>query len=922
MVSRTAVLRLQLQDSVSGPSRNVASSLKGIDGALAKLGKSGTPEVKRLVKQLEYLQKKAAAVGEFTEARRGLKDTAVQLRAARSSVQSLEKAFASVAKPTKKMEAELSSARSTLRSTSEAFKHQGAAVKAAERALRSFGVAGRSAIGNSQKQIRGELAATIVKMRQLERESRKQPPKLARPPRDDGGNVGGNIGGALLGGAVANAGRKVTERSFFTAVEFSRVSDYLGALGGFDENERKTLNRQAEKIGGDTRFNNVDVVEAQKLIYQGGIHDVKTITDLTQRVTDYALAMDVTLEEAAETVRGSALSKRINLGDPKAIGNFVDNLVWMAKTGGMKDEDVRQFMKYGGAPTTGAGLPDEYAASMAALLRRSGVRGDEAGVFARSAASKLVAPTKKGRDALAAMGIDYNKFTAIDSMNANGLGIMMKNNFGQRLTPEMREAVQELIDNGEFVNPDTGENQSVISDSGEFVTQMSEILAPLFADKKGKVSTQDAKALAKALQDYQKYSIDSVDATGLFREIMSKNPGLGNLNAFFTDKQGGRANMIAQQWPLFQEILERISNTPKGVAHRIGEEANSGLYGDWTKLTGSVETALLRVGQDWEFATRPLINQTNAVIDGFVGLSDNTRRLVEAIGAGVAVIGGVVAYKSGTSLLGRLFGKGGSPANTAAPAAAGGSFLGSIGAGLAGFTAATTLGRGSLVTDPKIQDYVRRRMEEQKASAERSAAPASARLSAVPLQNDLEDQTRSWPAGAQVGMKKYVAALTSGGAEAEAEAARIGAKIEEQLNVVGNPDVNTGRLERALGLARQLASVLRGESSGLPVSSGATAPAAATGGVGHPRSRGGPVRAGVTYPVGGKGIEFFTPSADGHITPAGAGRVGGGSVQIVNNFNLKGDDARSQAYEIARIINSQLTRSQQTVFSGMKYGDE
>ena len=872
MVTRTAVLRLQLLDSVSGPSRNVASSLKGIDGALAKLGKSGTPEVKRLVKQLEYLQKKAAAVGEFREARRGLKDTSVQLKAARNSVQSLEKAFSSAAKPTKKMESELRTARSTLKATSEAFKQQGAAVKAAERALRSFGIAGRSGVAQSQREVRSQLAQTIRKMRELDRESRKPQPK--RPPGGGGGGGGSDgpgIGLGIVGGAAANAGRSAASKAFNYAVGFDQAAAYQAALGGFNPDERKTLNRQAEKIGGDTRFSNVDVVQAQTTILQRGIRDTKTIMSLTDKVTDYALAMGVTLDEGAEAVTGSALSKRIDLKDAKAISNFVDFMVWMAKNGGMSNEDVSQFVKYGGAPTTGAKLPDEYMAAMGMILRRSGVRGDEAGVFARSAASKLVAPTKKGRDALAAMGIDYNKFTSIDSMNANGIGIMMKNNFGQRLTPEMREAVQELIDNGEFVNPDTGENQSVISDSGEFVTQMSQILAPLFADKKGKVSAQDAKALAKALQDYQKYSIENVDATGLINAIAGSDPTLGNLNAFFTDKQGGRANMIFQQWPLFQELLHKMQNVPAGVANDIGTKANTGLYGDYTKLTGTVETALTRIGQDWEFATRPLINQTNAVIDGFIGLSDNTRRLIEAIGAGIAVIGGVVAFKSGTSLLGRLFGKGGSPASPSTPPAAGGSILGSIGAGLAGFTAATTLGRGSLVTDPKIQDYVRRRMEEQKASAERSAAPASARVSAVPLQNDLEDQTRSWPAGAQVGMKKYVAALTSGGAEAEAEAARIGAKIEEQLNVVGNPDVNTGRLERALGLARQLASVLRGESSGLPVSSGATAPAAATGGVGHPRSRGGPVRSGVTYPVGGKGVEFFTPGSDGYITPAGVG---------------------------------------------------
>ncbi|MCM2435366.1 phage tail tape measure protein [Agrobacterium rosae] len=933
MVSRTAVLRLQLVDSVSGPSRGVAASLKGIDGALGRLGKSGTPEVKRLVKQLEYLQKKATAIGDFRETRRGLKDTAVQLRTARANVQGLEKALSSVAKPTKKMEADLRTARATLKSTTEAFKQQGAAVKASERSLRSFGVAGRSGVAASQKQIRSELAATIVKMRQLDREARKRPPRPVRP--SGGGSVGADLGGAVVGGALANAGQSAAKKAFGYAVNFDREAAFQSALGGFNPDERKTLNRQAEKIGGDTRFSNVDVVQAQTTVLQRGIRDTKTIMSLTDKITDYALAMGVTLEEGAEAVTGSALSKRIDIKDTKAVSNFVDFMVWMAKNGGMSNEDVSQFVKYGGAPTTGAKLPDEYMAAMGMILRRSGVRGDEAGVFARSAASKLVAPTKKGRDSLAAMGIDYNKFTSIDTMNADGLGILMKNNFGQRLTPEMRKEVADLIDNGEFVNPDTGESQSVISDSGEFVTQMGDILAPLFADSKGKVSVQDSKALAKELAAYQKYSIESVDATGLLNAIASSDPTLGNLNAFFTDKQGGRANMIFQQWPLFQELLKKMQNVPAGVANDIGTKANEGLYGDYTKLTGTIETALTRVGQDWEFATRPLINQTNAVIDGFIGLSDGTRRLIEAIGGGIALLAGFAAFKGATGLIGRVTGGGGAAAGAATGGVA--SRIGGLMSRTPGLLALTALlsQQGSTADNAyvnaspedrqKMRDEARataaRLNAEKDAANARSASAASARnAGAAPLQASIAESTVSWPFAAQQGMREYVAALTTGGAQAEAEANRIGSEIETQLNVVGNPDVNTGRLERALGLARSLAAVLRGETSGLPVSSGATAPA--SGGVGHPRRRGGPVRAGVTYPVGGKGTELYTPGADGFITPGGGGDSGARAApQINNTFIIKGDNAKSQAQEIAQIISSQLRRSEQTVFSGTAYGD-
>lgn len=404
------------------------------------------------------------------------------------------------------------------------------------------------------------------------------------------------------------------------------------------------------------------------------------IMDLTEKVTDYALAMGVTLEEAAESVTGSALSKRIDLKDTKAIGNFVDFLVWMAKNGAGSDEDVRQFIKYGGAPTTGARLPNEYMAAMAMILRQSGVRGDEGGVFARAAASKLVAPTKKGREALAAMGIDYNKFTTIDDMNADGIEVILKNNFGRRMTGDIKTAVQDLIDNGELMDPETGVARSVISDSGEFVTQMSEILSPLFADKKGKVAVRDANALAKALATYQKNSIDNVDATGLLHALAAANPSLGNLNAFFTDKQGGRAGMIFQQWPAFLEKLKLMQNVPTGVANKIGTKANAESYGDWTKLEGTFETTLTRIGQDFEGVTRPIINFTNSVLDGFLELDKTTRQLIVAFGAAAAAFAGFAAVRGAAGLIGGILGGGGAAAASGA-AKGGGGLLGMLGGG-------------------------------------------------------------------------------------------------------------------------------------------------------------------------------------------------------------------------------------------------
>ncbi|TAA54643.1 phage tail tape measure protein [Shinella sp. JR1-6] len=963
MTSRTASLRLQLIDAVSGPSAKVASTLRNLDGTLGRLGKSGSPEIRRLVKQLEYLKSKSGALDNLAGSKRGLKDLANALEEARNRVKGLEKALASSASPTKKMQQDLDRARTAVKNAALAFAQQTQAVTSAERALRSYSVNSGRNVATAQQKIRSEVAKTLVELRKVEKEQVKPKPRPGGRNPQSGRSLEHNAIVAGTGYVVGDQGRRAIGQAFFNAIDFNEVAAYQSALGGFNPDERGKLNRQAEKIGGDTRFSNVDVVKAQTMILQGGIRDVKQIMDLTEKITDYSLAMGVTLEEGAETVRGSALSKRIDLSDVNAISTFVDNLVWMAKNGGMSDEDVRQYMKYGGGPTKGVNLPDNYAAAIGMVLRRSGLRGDEAGVFARTMSSKLVAPTKKGRDSLAAMGIDYNDYVSMpDAMNAEGVEIMMKNNFGKRITPEMREAIAQLMNEGEFTDPETGETRSVASDSGEFTTQMSDILNSLFAGKGGKVAAKDAQALSKALSDYHKYSVESVDVVGLFNAIMSSNPTQGNLNAYFTDRQGGRASLIAQQWPLFQKLLELMNNTPEGVANDIGTKANAELYGDWTKLTGTVETVLTRIGQDFEDVTRPIINATNSILDGFLGLDKGSRQLLAAFGMAAAAFAAYAAVRSGAGLLGGLFGGGGAGSGAAAGAAGaaggaaaaaskGGGFFKKLlrGAGIAG--AALTTNELLGAADPKgnlwgLTDGIDKWVEENfgfnpsrvtiggGGGAGAAGGSTANKAKVAGISSQLDQMTSEWPMAAQRALKSYGNALAQGGAQAETEAQAIGQRVEQALTVEGKPTVNTADIQRALSLARQLAAALRAPAGG-----GYSSPTN-TNKFGGPRARGGPVKRGVTYLVGERGPEPFTAPASGYITSnkdwqeaSSSGPTIHAPINIDLTLQVNGssaadlqklaeDAAATVVGRLTSVLERQLGRGPQVAFSGAKtYGD-
>jgi TP901 family phage tail tape measure protein len=202
------------------------------------------------------------------------------------------------------------------------------------------------------------------------------------------------------------------------------------------------------------------------------------------------------------------------------------------------------------------------------------------------------------------------------------------------------------------------------------------------------------------------------------------------------------------------------------------------------------------------------------------------------------------------------------------------------------------------------------------------AADPRAEANQANLRKKLEDSTADWPARAQRSIKSYGNALAQGGAEAEAEAAAIGARIEQELAVTGHPDVDTGRLEHALSIARQLAAAVRGVSTPTNTTLGNSTK------FGGPRARGGPVKAGTAYLTGEIGPELFIPKRSGTIVSNKA--LGAAPSMVVPNINMQlhvhgssaadlhrlaKEAAEKVVAETMRAVNRRSTRDQQIAFS-------
>jgi hypothetical protein len=444
------------------------------------------------------------------------------------------------------------------------------------------------------------------------------------------GKVSRAIAGGYAAAKVAQIGGNVVE----TYKTFDDLRRYQKAILGLTDDQQKPLIDQAIRMGGTSRYNDLQVIEAQLSLAQRGVQ-LNLIQPIVEAAKEYGQAMNAELPEAAKTIEGILFSTGKVLGDGvdalKVARHVADEAVKMAKIGGYSDEDLKEFFKFGGLSGSTAGLSDQSIESMGALMHRANIPGSEAGVAVRAIAGRLVAPTKEGLDALAAVGIDFNKFTSMPGgLSASNLESFMTQRFGHRLSAKGRGGVADILADPE-----------VVGNRSEFISRMFEALSPGFGKGKGgKMRPQDARELTKGISDFYKESVGKVDSEGLLRAIMAANPTLAQMDALFGQKQGARALAAMRDVARFNEYYDKLKNVPEGFAQGIGAERMGGAAGAIQRAQGSwlnLETAL---GRAWDPQITGAANAIAHLEQSFVELSQDAQKEISAtLGVTTALIG-------------------------------------------------------------------------------------------------------------------------------------------------------------------------------------------------------------------------------------------------------------------------------------------
>jgi TP901 family phage tail tape measure protein len=629
-----------------GKGIKVGANLDGLNKSLA-----GTQ------KQLEALERIKSAQGRLSNTKYnlgGLKEQADRINAALAAARK-----AGDASGAKDLVGQSKAAQRALAQTNTAIERQAQVLRDARQAFNQLGVPVSDLVGHERK-LKASIDQTTASLnKQVAADKRRQEMVERAAARTQGRKDAISGLTATAGVLAAHKGKAIGMEAIQSAADFDIAVRKQRVFTDITGQDQSGLLEQAKRVGQETQFSNIDVVKAQTAAMQGlpsGFGPslkAEVAKGIVENVRNYATLMETDLKEGAETIRSylQATGKDISTKE-KALAEAnkaTNQIVKMAKLGGMNGEDASQFIKYAASAATSSGLTTETTMSLGALARRGGLRGDEAGTFIKATAGKLVDPTQKGLAALNAAGVNYSDYVKMpDQLSTARLEGQFQTTTGKTFTPDVRSKLDEI-------NAD----KTLIADRAKYVAAVTSAVEPILGKKKdGTVRASDAQVAAKAASNFHRVSAQSVDAEALLDAMMKANPTLAQLNAILTGKHGGKGAITQRQWDEFKSSREDIkkSGDDPDFAKKRADEVMAGLGGSVENLKGSWENLVLSIGTANEGLIKFAADGIGKGIDAFSNLSTSSQQILSLLGGGAAAGGGIYGA---LKFMGAIFGTGG-----------------------------------------------------------------------------------------------------------------------------------------------------------------------------------------------------------------------------------------------------------------------
>jgi TP901 family phage tail tape measure protein len=370
--------------------------------------------------------------------------------------------------------------------------------------------------------------------------------------------------------------------------EFDKERRFGKAVMGLTDEQQEPLVKQAIGLGASTKYNDIKVLEAQRELAARGL-TMAQVLGVIPAAANLGQATDRDLPEAVKQIEGAIFGFKKDISTTAtAIASATqtaDIQTKVAKISGMTPEDIVETYKYGATPARLAGISEQTLLAFAGVAKKANIGGDEAGVAFRALVSSGMSPTRKGKEALLANGLNFADY----QKNPSNLAVApfvtdVAQQYGVRLGKNVQAGLAQIFG-----------DKSTISDPAKFTPAVVSLL-------KRELSGNDAKSLrsiAGAAGRYRDASMTGVDMNRFIADLLPKlSNNIALSNAVFGPKQGARIAGVLGDPETLKHFQDLLTHDAAGYAEKIATERMSGFDGAVSRMenaTKNFETAIGRM---------------------------------------------------------------------------------------------------------------------------------------------------------------------------------------------------------------------------------------------------------------------------------------------------------------------------------------
>jgi TP901 family phage tail tape measure protein len=188
-------------------------------------------------------------------------------------------------------------------------------------------------------------------------------------------------------------------------IEFDQALRNLQAISGATEAEVSVMGETIKDVARTTKFSTVEVAEGMVLLTQAGFTAAEA-TAAIHAVSQLATGTLANMKTVSDLVTSSVRAFGLEATEASRVADIMANAINRSK---LTIDKLRISFNYIGAVAAQTGLALEETAATMMVLANNGLRASTIGTGMRQVLSRLMAPTRKLRDAFESHNIELDK---------------------------------------------------------------------------------------------------------------------------------------------------------------------------------------------------------------------------------------------------------------------------------------------------------------------------------------------------------------------------------------------------------------------------------------------------------------------------------------------------------------------------------